>query len=72
MTEKIITRRAERQKLIDNLRKAPIYHRLVIDLVEMELDNTRTAYEDTQPASEFLRGQLVALKSLHKELTTQR
>lgn len=71
MSEVLVTKRSERNKLMDNLKKSPIYHALVVELIEMELSDLRTAYEDTSPASEFLRGQLVAMKKLHKDLTTK-
>lgn len=66
-----LTKRSERNKILDNIKKVPMYHRMFIDLVEMEIESTREAYETTSPASEFLRGQLVSLKSLHKILTSQ-
>lgn len=71
MSEQLVTRRSERNKLLDNLKKAPMYHALVVEYIEMELSDLRTAYEDTSPASEFLRGQLTAIKKLHKDLTTK-
>lgn len=71
MAEVFVTRRSKRQELLNNIRKTPLYHRMVIDLVEMAVQDARTAYEDTAPASEYLRGRLGALKDLHKELTTQ-
>lgn len=66
--EVLVTRRSEKRKLLDNLSKQPIYHRLVMDLVDMELEDVRRAYEETSPASEFLRGQLTALKEFRKNL----
>lgn len=53
MSEVLVTKRSERNKLMDNLKKSPIYHALVVELIEMELSDLRTAYEDTSPASEF-------------------
>lgn len=61
--------RSDYNKLITDMKKSPMYHRLVVQLVEYQLAECRENYEDSSPASEFLRGQLYSFKKLHKDLT---
>ena len=53
---------------MDNIRKNAMTHHVICDLLDSELAQVRERYETTQPASEFLRGQLIALKSLRNEI----
>ena len=58
----------QRKEALDNIRKNAMTHHVIRDLLDAELAQVRERYETTQPASEFLRGQLIALKSLRKEI----
>lgn len=42
--------------------------RLLIEVLQTELQTKREEYETTSPASEFLRGQVIALRDLVEEL----
>ena len=55
----------QRKDALDNIRKNAMTHHVICDLLDSELAQVR---ETTQPASEFLRGQLIALKSLRNEI----
>lgn len=61
--------RSDYTKLITDLKKSPLFHRLVVQAVEYNLAESRENYEDSSPASEFLRGQLYSFKKLLKDLT---
>lgn len=43
--------------------------RLFVELLQSELEGTRESYEKTAPASEFLRGKVIALREIVDELT---
>lgn len=58
----------QRKEALENIRKNAMTHSVVCDLLDSELAKVREQYESTQPASEFLRGQLIALKSLRNEI----
>lgn len=58
----------QRKEALDNIRKNAMTHHVICNLLDAELAQVRERYETTQPASEFLRGQLIALKSLRKEI----
>ena len=58
----------QRNEALENIRKNAMTHNVVCDLLDSELAKVREQYESTQPASEFLRGQLIALKSLRNEI----
>lgn len=58
----------QRKEALGNIRKNAMTHNVVCDLLDSELAKVREQYESTQPASEFLRGQLIALKSLRNEI----
>lgn len=58
----------KRKDALDNIRKNAMTHHVICDLLDAELEQVRERYETTQPASEFLRGQLIALKSLRNEI----
>lgn len=58
----------QRKEALENIRKNAMTHNVVCDLLDSELAKVREQYESTQPASEFLRGQLIALKSLRNEI----
>lgn len=61
--------RSEYNKIITDLKKSPLFHRLVVQAVEYKLAESRENYEDSSPASEFLRGQLYSFKTLLRDLT---
>lgn len=63
------SKRAKRKELIANIGKQPVYMRFVVDLIALSIEDVRDRYENTAPANESLRGQLVALKALHAELS---
>lgn len=42
--------------------------RLLVEVMQAELQAKRDEYETTAPASEFLRGQVISLKELVDEL----
>ena len=42
--------------------------RLLVEVMQAELQAKRDEYENSAPASEFLRGQVIALKELVDEL----
>lgn len=65
-----VSNREKRRKLIEGIKKHSAIQTAITELVELQLEDARTQYEDTGPASEFLRGRLVALKELHKHLTS--
>lgn len=44
--------------------------RLLVELLQQELADARDIYETTAPASEFLRGKVIALKEIVDELVT--
>lgn len=58
----------QRKEALENIRKNAMTHNVICDLLDSELAKVREQYESTQPASEFLRGQLIALKSLRNEI----
>lgn len=65
-----VSNREKRRKLIEGIKKHSAIQTAITELVALQLEDARTQYEDTGPASEFLRGRLVALKELHKYLTS--
>lgn len=65
-----VSNREKRRKLIEGIKKHSAIQTSITELVALQLEDARTQYEDTGPASEFLRGRLVALKELHKYLTS--
>lgn len=58
----------QRKEALENIRKNAMTHHVICDLLDSELAQVRERYESTQPASEFLRGQLIALKTLRNEI----
>lgn len=58
----------KRKEALANIKKSPMINAVILDLLDAELETVRERYEETSPASEFIRGQLIALKSLRNEV----
>lgn len=58
----------QKKEAVENIRKSPMMMNVVRDWLTAEYTDTRDSYETTAPASEFLRGQTIALKSLLQQL----
>lgn len=58
----------QRKEALENIRKHGMTYHVICDLLDAELAAVRERYETTSPASEFIRGQLIALKSLRNEI----
>lgn len=63
-----LERMNKRKDALANIKKSPMINAVIVDLLDAELETIRERYEETSPASEFIRGQLVAIKSLRNEI----